>query len=149
MAPNGRQEHHLGEPRGAAEDAGMSLPRGGGSLRARPWSVRLLEESIPELASGEWELISSDQTGGRKHLGKRILICDLTYTDTADGLTQTNRVVAKVFKTDRGRRAYDAMYTLRRAGLAPPSASRVPRPYGYSRERCSLVQEMSSDTTQP
>jgi UDP-glucose 4-epimerase len=128
----------------AAENAGVSLPRDGGSLRTRPWSVRLLEESIPQLASGEWKLISCDQTGGRKHLGKRILICDLTYVDTADGLTQTDRVVAKVFKTDRGRRAYDAMYTLRRAGFAPPSACRVPRPYGYSRERCSLVQEMSS-----
>jgi hypothetical protein len=86
MAPKGQGRYR--ERASAGEDPGdiVGTPRPEGD-HPQPSSRRLVEASIPELASGEWQLISCNEIGGTRHLGKRILLCDLSYVGA--GLIRT------------------------------------------------------------
>ncbi len=109
------------------------------SAPAESWSV-LLCQTMPELRAGTWQLLDCYISEERKQRRKRIVFCVLSYR--AEPYPAPNRVdvVVKVYGSDRGEPALQAMRELWRAGFRPPATHRVPQPYGYSRERASLVQ---------
>ncbi len=102
---------------------------------------RLLSETIPELSSGAWRLRSCRITEVRKQRRKRIVFYRLSYLDGAGRPARSAEIVAKVYGSDRGAKAHGVLRQLWDAGFRPPAWYRVPRPYGYSPERGTLLQE--------
>jgi phosphotransferase family enzyme len=113
------------------------------SLADEGYARRLLSACVPEIASGDWHVLScqvTDIRGGRR---KPVALYALTYRNGTEASTRTDQVVAKVYraKKDRAGSAHEALRTLWEAGFRPPARFRVPRPYGYSARRSASVQE--------
>lgn len=96
--------------------------------------------TIPELRSGAWRLLSHRVTEVRKQRRKRIVFGLMSYHDGAGQRARTVEIVAKVYRSDRGAKAFGTLWQLWEAGFQPPAKGRVPRPYGYSPQHGTLVQ---------
>jgi hypothetical protein len=107
-------------------------------LEDHPDSV-LLRDSVARMVAGEERVKSCRRTGIRKQRGKRLALYGVTCT-TPGGAVNVVEVLVKLYGSDRGRRAHDALATMWRAGFHAPSRFRVPRPYGYTPELGALVQ---------
>jgi aminoglycoside phosphotransferase (APT) family kinase protein len=67
----------------------------------------------------------------RRRRGKRFYVYALTYLTGLEKRPRQAQVFAKVYSTDRGAHALEAMRTLWVAGFRPPAREQVTRPYGY------------------
>lgn len=102
----------------------------------------LLCAGVPELRSGAWTLRSWDTERVHRHHGRRFVFGQMAWTEAASGRAETAAVAIKVYASDHGDRAFQALRSLWAAGFRPPSSSRVPRPFGFSPDRRALIQEM-------
>lgn len=107
----------------------------------------LLRETVPEFRSGDWRLLSYEVIEVRKQRKKRIIFGRMRYRDGPDDRTRTDEIVAKIYGSDRGRKALGALGLLWKAGFRPPAGYRVARPYGYSPGYGTLFQARAPGTT--
>jgi hypothetical protein len=103
-------------------------------------------ESVPEIASGAWELLGCDLVAVRKQRRKRIVTYAVRYRERPGGPVRDTDLVVKLYGSDRGAGALEHMQVLWEAGFRPPSPFQVPRPYGYSPARGALLQGLAVGT---
>src|SRR5262245_42912211 len=75
----------------------------------------------------------------KRNMGKFIIEVELETEDRADA--DLRRLIAKVYKSDRGQGHFDALSRLREAGFRPPSPFTVVYPVTYIADRRILLQE--------
>lgn len=101
----------------------------------------LLLEGVARLRSGEWTLRSWETDRVHRHHGRYFVYGRMRYTDASNGVVETAPLAVKVYKGDHGDRAFLALQQLWSAGFRAPAEHRVPRPFGFVRERRVLIQE--------
>lgn len=122
----------------------QAIPIPSERMLANGFGPDLLRESVPEIASGRWQLVGCDLQEVRKQRRKRIVTYALRYRD-GRGEHEAS-IVVKLYGSDRGRGALEHMQTLWAAGFQPPAPFRVPRPYGYSAGQGALLQGVAGGT---
>ena len=100
----------------------------------------VLEQSIPELQSGAWQLSSWLITRVLEHPPHRIVFGVLRYRPREQRRILRQEIAAKFYGTDAGPRAHGALQELWRAGFRPPGRHRVARPLGYAADHRILFQ---------
>lgn len=98
-----------------------------------------LEAIVPEIAAGEWELLSSEPPVLSRGWRKRVLFLPVAYR--VEGRVESEGWIVKLYGKKDGGPGFAAHQRLWRSGFRPPSSLRVPRPYAYSAELRVLIQE--------
>jgi hypothetical protein len=106
----------------------------------------VLRQTIPELRSGSWHLLSCEVTGVRKKRGGYIVMCRICYRNGTGPRTMSAPIVAKADKRSDGPEALETLQQLWEAGFRPPARYRVPRPYGYWAEQKTMFQALAPGT---
>ena len=107
----------------------------------------LLSRVVPEVRAGKWRLLSFKIRKIQQHHRKRIVRGLLSYQNGTDNSAQTEEIIVKVYGSDRGGKALDALKNLWRAGFCSPAKYRVPRPYGYLPQEGALLQGTAPGTS--
>lgn len=97
-----------------------------------------LQTVVPEIASGEWRLLSTEPPFLSKGWRKRVLVLPVVYG--VNGLVKSEGWIVKLYGKKDGGPGYEAQAWLWKAGFRPPSSFLVPRPYAYSAECRALIQ---------
>jgi hypothetical protein len=112
-------------------------------LSATPVVERLVAAAAPE----GWSLASCRLQAISKRAEKLVAVYRVVLrTDTAGGM-RAGMVLAHLHGPRRGERPHAVLGLLREAGLAPPAALRVPRPYGYDAATGLVVHELPPGPT--
>lgn len=105
----------------------------------------VLEDAVPEFASGLWRLVRYEVSESRQKFGRSVVFCRISYED--GGRREDAELAVKLYGRAGGGEALRGLRAVWEAGFAPPSVFRVPRPYGYSSEYNALLQERVSGTS--
>lgn len=127
----------------ASSPASSSSAQPAELLSDEEFGRELLEDAIPEFASGEWELVSYAVLDRRWQL-KWVAVLALEYSMGPHTELRQARVLAKMYRRGAGPVCNQALRTLWDAGFRAPQTARVPRPYGYSAKWSVLIQEFVS-----
>src|SRR5436305_579252 len=115
----------------------------GAELSATPVVERLVAAAVPE----GWWLASCRLQAISKRAEKLVAVYRVVLRDDTAGGMRAGVVLAHLHGPRRGERSHAVLGLLREAGLAPPAALRVPRPYGYDAATGLVVHELTAGPT--